>query len=112
MAKIKSEDLRLNIIVNGDAGRKAILDTQKEVSNLEGALAKLKKTERDNSATIAETSKKLADAKSKYAELQRQLDINRKTMAELKSHITATRAALARLFRVQTTGQRSTVSCL
>lgn len=96
MAKIKSEDLRLNIIVNGDAGRKAILDTQKEVSNLEGALAKLKKTERDNSATIAETSKKLADAKSKYAELQRQLDINRKTMAELKSHITATRAALAK----------------
>nr|DAQ85580.1 MAG TPA: tail tape measure protein [Caudoviricetes sp.] len=96
MAKIKSEDLRLNIIVNGDAGRKAILDTQKEISNLEGSLTKLKKAEGDNSAAIAETSKKLADAKSKYAELQRQLDINRKTMAELKSHITATRAALAK----------------
>ena len=96
MAKIKSEDLRLNIIVNGDAGRKAILDTQKEISNLEGELAKLKKAEGDNSAAIAETSQKLADAKAKYAELQRQLDINRKTMAELKSHITATRAALAK----------------
>ena len=96
MAKIKSEDLRLNIIVNGDAGRKAILDTQKEISNLEGTLTKLKKAEGDNSAAIAETSKKLADAKSKYAELQRQLDLNKKTMAELKSHITATRAALAK----------------
>lgn len=96
MAKIKSEDLRLNIIVNGDAGRKAILDTQKEISNLEGSLTKLKKAEGDNSAAIAETSKKLADAKSKYAELERQLDINKKTIAELKSHVTATRAALAK----------------
>lgn len=96
MAKIKSEDLRLNIIVNGDAGRKAILDTQKEISNLEGALTKLKKAEGDNSTAIAETSKKLADAKSKYAELERQLDINKKTIAELKSHVTATRAALAK----------------
>ena len=96
MAKIKSEDLRLNIIVNGDAGRKAILDTQKEISNLEGALTKLKKAEGDNSAAIAETSKKLSDAKSKYAELERQLDINKKTIAELKSHVTATRAALAK----------------
>ena len=34
MAKIKSEDLRLNIIVNGDAGRKEILDTEKEISKL------------------------------------------------------------------------------
>lgn len=96
MAKIKSEDLRLNIIVNGDAGRKAILDTQKEISNLEGSLTKLKKAEGDNSAAIAETNKKLADAKSKYAELERQLDINKKTIAELKSHVTATRAALAK----------------
>lgn len=96
MAKIKSEDLRLNIIVNGDAGRKAILDTQKEISNLEGSLTKLKKAEGDNSSAIAETSKKLADAKSKYAELERQLDINKKTIAELKSHVTATRAALAK----------------
>ena len=96
MTKIKSEDLRLNIIVNGDAGRKAILDTQKEISNLEGSLTKLKKAEGDNSSAIAETSKKLADAKSKYAELERQLDINKKTIAELKSHVTATRAALAK----------------
>ena len=96
MAKIKSEDLRLNIIVNGDAGRKAILDTQKEISNLEGELAKLKKAEGDNSAAIAETSQKLADAKSKYADLLKQLDLNKKTLAELKSHIAATRAALAK----------------
>ena len=45
MAKIKSEDLRLNIIVNGDAGRKEILDTEKEISKLESEIKSLKKAE-------------------------------------------------------------------
>ncbi len=94
MAKLKSEDLRLNIIVNGDAGRKEILDTQKSISSLEAQLNSLVKAEGDNSSAIAETSKKLTDAKAKYAELQRQMSLDQKTMAELKSHIKATRAAL------------------
>ncbi len=94
MAKLKSEDLRLNIIVNGDAGRKEILDTQKSISSLESQLKSLKKAEGDNSAAIADTNKKLTDAKAKYAELQRQMSLDQKTMSELKSHIKATRAAL------------------
>ena len=50
MAKtIKNEDLRLNIIVNGDAGRKGILDTQKAISDLEGKLKSLKSAEGDHS---------------------------------------------------------------
>ena len=91
---MKSEDLRLNIIVNGDAGRKEILDTEKAISKLESELKSLKKAEGDHSKEISETNKKLTDAKSKYAELQRQMNLDQKTMAELKSHIKATRAAL------------------
>ena len=62
----KSEDLRLNIIVNGDAGRKEILDTEKEISKLESEIKSLKKAEGDHSKEISETNKKLTDAKSKY----------------------------------------------
>lgn len=91
---MKSEDLRLNIIVNGDAGRKEILDTEKAISKLESELKSLKKAEGDHSKEIAETNKKLTEAKSKYAELQRLMSLDQKTMAELKSHIKATRAAL------------------
>lgn len=91
---MKSEDPRLNIIVNGDAGRKEILDTEKAISKLESELKSLKKAEGDNSKEIAETNKKLTEAKSKYAELQRQMSLDQNTMAELKSHIKATRAAL------------------
>lgn len=91
---MKSEDLRLNIIVNGDAGRKEILDTEKAISKLESELKSLKKAEGDHSKEISETNKKLTDAKSKYAELQRQMNLDQKTMAELKSHIKTTRAAL------------------
>lgn len=91
---MKSEDLRLNIIVNGDAGRKEILDTEKAISKLESELKSLKNAEGDHSKEIAETNKKLTEAKSKYAELQRQMNLDQKTIAELKSHIKATRAAL------------------
>ena len=91
---MKSEDLRLNIIVNGDAGRKEILDTEKAISKLESELKSLKKAEGDHSKEISETNKKLTDAKSKFAELQRQMNLDQKTMAELKRHIKATRAAL------------------
>lgn len=44
---MKSEDLRLNIIVNGDAGRKEILDTEKAISKLESELKSLKKADGD-----------------------------------------------------------------
>lgn len=71
MAKtIKNEDLRLNIIVNGDAGRKGILDTQKAISDLEGKLKSLKSAEGDHSREIAATNKKLNEAKARYVELQ------------------------------------------
>ena len=95
MAKtIKNEDLRLNIIVNGDAGRKGILDTQKAISDLEGKLKSLKSAEGDHSREIAATNKKLTEAKARYVELQKQISLENKTISELKTHIRATRAAL------------------
>lgn len=43
MAKtIKEEDLRLNIIVNGDAGRKQILDLEYSVTQLTDKIKKQK----------------------------------------------------------------------
>lgn len=87
---MKSEDLRLNIIVNGDAGRKEILDTEKEISKLESEIKSLKMAEGDHSKEIAETNKKLNEAKLKYAELQRQMNLDQKTMAELKKFDTRT----------------------
>ncbi len=48
MAKtIKEEDLRLNIIVNGDAGRKQILDLEYSVTQLTDKIKK-QKTELEN----------------------------------------------------------------
>jgi TP901 family phage tail tape measure protein len=94
---MKSEDLRLNIIVNGDAGRKEILDTEKAISKLESELKSLKNAEGDHSKEIAKTNKKLSEAKSRYSELQRQMTLDKMTMAELKSHIKETRAALEKV---------------
>lgn len=87
---MKSEDPRLNIIVNGDAGRKEILDTEKAISKLKSEIKSLKKTEGDHSKEISETNKRLTEAKSKYAELQRQMNLDQKTMAELKKFDTRT----------------------
>ena len=87
---MKSEDLRLNIIVNGDAGRKEILDTEKAISKLKSEIKPLKKAEGDHSKEISETNKRLTEAKSKYAELQRQMNLDQKTMAELKKFDTRT----------------------
>lgn len=48
MAKtIKEEDLRLNIIVNGDAGRKQILDLEYSVTELTDKVKKQKKELKD-----------------------------------------------------------------
>lgn len=89
--------MRLNIIVNGDAGRKEILDTEKAISKLESELKSLKNAEGDHSKEIAKTNKKLSEAKSRYSELQRQMTLDKMTMAELKSHIKETRAALEKV---------------
>lgn len=47
MARIKEEDLRLNIIVNGDKGHKKLLELQQQISATTNEVVRLK-AKRDN----------------------------------------------------------------
>lgn len=110
MAKIKDEDLRLNIIVNGDAGRKQILDLEKQMKDLSSAtkdteksLRKLEQTGKVGSqeyarlnSTLLDQKKRLAECKAEYGKLQNAVSLDNKTLAELKSHLKATSAALSK----------------
>lgn len=110
MAKIKDEDLRLNIIVNGDAGRKQILDLEKQMKDLSSAtkdteksLRKLEQTGKVGSqeyarlnSTLLDQKKRLGECKAEYDKLQNAISLDNKTLAELKSHLKATSAALSK----------------
>lgn len=109
MAKIKDEDLRLNIIINGDNGRKEILDLEKSIKdttvslkdmnararemekNGEAGSSKYKKLE----AQIKKTNATIDEQKKRLDTLNRNLDVNRMTLSELQKHIKLTRAALS-----------------
>lgn len=110
MAKIKDEDLRLNIIVNGDAGRKQIFDLEKQMKDLSSAtkdteksLRKLEQTGKVGSqeyarlnSTLLDQKKRLAECKAEYNKLQNAISLDNKTLVELKSHLKATSAALSK----------------
>ena len=102
MAKtLVEEDLRLNLIVNGDDGRKKILDLKDKIKGLNNQLdaenAKLKDLERSNKAGSAQYKKvqqnienltKSIDRENKsLASLERQRKIDTMTMSELQKHI-------------------------
>lgn len=107
--KLTDEDLRLNIIVNGDGAKRAILDQQKEVETLKKKIGECSKVLDDfkakggdtdsakykNSVRILDDYKaKLTAAESRLASLTRQQNINKMTMAELSRHIKLTGIAL------------------
>lgn len=109
MAKtIKEEDLRLNIIVNGDAGRKQILDLESSVTELTDKVKK-QKTElkdleeqgkkdtqeyRNLAMQLGKNDKALESNKARLESLRRQQSVNTMTMEELRKHINATKIAL------------------
>ena len=106
--KITEESLRLNIIVNGDQGRKAILDLESAVGSSTAKLNKLKgeiasleskgktsgrqfnKLQKD----IEKESKALDDNRKRLETLRRQQSLTTMTMSELRKHINQTRIAL------------------
>lgn len=106
--KITEESLRLNIIVNGDQGRKAILDMENAVSSsaqkvaqLEAAMSKLEAQGKTSSAeygrlnaAVNRENITLEANKQKLEALKRQQSVNTMTMAELRKHINLTRTAL------------------
>lgn len=107
--KITEESLRLNIIVNGDQGRKALLDLEKTVSSNTQKLSQLKaemsKLEAQGKTSgkeydrlkgsIAKETQTLESNRQKLDALKRQQSVNTMTMAELRKHVNLTRTALA-----------------
>ncbi len=112
MAKtIRDEDLRLNIIINGDNGRKQIGELERALhdtnAKLETLYEKRKKLEgqgkqdtqayRTLSAQIGKTEKAVDGYREKLAALHRQQSINTMTLSELTSHINRVRAQLSKV---------------
>lgn len=111
MAKrITDEDLRLNLIVNGDGGRKEMLTLERQMKDLQSSTKKtrdeLKSLEKAGKTgsqehqnltkTLKGQEKTLADCKEKYNKLQSAISLENKTLAELRNHLKLTSAALSK----------------
>ena len=105
MAKaLRDEDLRLNIIINGDAGRKSIEDLKRSTHDgkiaLDALIASQKQLEaqgkkntpeyRALTAEIDKQSKALDDQKTRLQNLIRQQSLEKMTLRELQQHHRAT----------------------
>lgn len=100
MARLKEEDLRLNIIINGDSARKklgdlkeAMSETKATVAALEKERKKLVKTYGEESAQVkaldaklVEQRKNLKSLRDQYTDTQRKMDLTKMSMKELQSH--------------------------
>ena len=102
MAKtVRDEDLRLNIIINGDNGRKEMGELQRKIhdTNAELELLKIKRKEleaqgkKDTRAystlqkQIDKYSGAIKENRERLAALQRQQSVNTMTLEELRKHI-------------------------
>ena len=111
MAKrITDEDLRLNLIVNGDAGRKEMLTLERQMKDLQSSAKKtrdeLKSLEKAGKTgsqehqnltkTLKDQEKTLAYCKEKYNKFQNAVSLENKTLAELRNHLKLTSAALSK----------------
>ena len=108
MARIKEEDLRLNLIINGDETRKkmselksTITDTTKKLTDLEKERKKVIKQYGEESAQVKQLDaridahrKGIKNAKDAYADYERRLKLTGMTMSELSQHARATAAVL------------------
>ena len=111
MAKrITDEDLRLNLIINGDSGRKEMLALCRQMKDLQGTVKKTRheleamaesgksgSTEyKALTATLKDQEKALNECRDKYNKLQSAISLENKTLAELRNHLKATSAALSK----------------
>ena len=99
--KLRDEDLRLNIIINGDNGRKemaalerSIHDTNAKLEALHATRKKLEQQGKTDTATyrrvqmqIGKYNKELDANREKLAALRRQQSVNTMTLSELRAHI-------------------------
>lgn len=111
MAKrITDEDLRLNLIVNGDGGRKEMLAldrqmkdlqsstkrTRTELKNLEKAGKTGSQEHQNLTKTLKDQEKTLTECRDKYNKLRDAISLENKTLAELRNHLKLTQAALSK----------------
>ena len=108
MAKIKDETLTLNVVVNGDKARKAILDQTAAIKKEEAAISLLKKEKKalnkahqTNSKAYKELDRdikihneSLKAAKDKYSKLLSSMSTTSMTMSELSSRAKILKSAL------------------
>ena len=102
MAKtVRDEDLRLNIIINGDNGRKEMGELERKIhdtnAKLEQLYDKRKKLEQQGKqdtvayknlqSQIGRYNKTLENNRERLASLQRQQSVNTMTLQELRKHI-------------------------
>lgn len=106
--KLRDEDLRLNIIINGDNGRKEIAALERRIhdtnAKMEALYAQRRKLEQQGKtetttyrrvqAQIGKYNKELETSREKLAALQRQQNVNSMTLSELRSHISRTQIQL------------------
>lgn len=111
MAKrITDEDLRLNLIVNGDGGRKEMLAldrqmkdlqsstkrTRTELKNLEEAGKTGSQEHQNLTKTLKDQEKTLTECREKYNKLRDAISLENKTLAELRNHLKLTQTALSK----------------
>lgn len=108
MAKIKEEDLRLNVIVNGDSGRKKIMELEQAVASSNNRIREMRKEMtmlaregQTNSARYKELSQSIKDEtaaikqnKEQMNDLRSKLSLNSMTIGELSKRVRELQGAL------------------
>lgn len=108
--KITEESLRLNIIINGDAAKKQILDTEKALEGLHRSQKRLldmrkrlensgrteTKQYRDTEIAIKEVADDIATLTSKLENMRKGMPLTSMTLKDLRSHARQLRTVLER----------------